>query len=306
MPSLFKSDAARATVRDWYERFHAQLTVPTERRTLATSFGETHLLVAGPPAGPPVVLLHGALASSAHLLGELSGLAARHRVYAVDVIGQSVMSADTRLSVKNADYGKWLVEVLDALGLERPLVVGVSWGGFVALRLAAVAPARVSRLALLVPAGLVKGPALKGFLEVGWPMTRYLMAPSPERLTRFLRGLLTTVDDPLWGPYLGDAFRSYDLAISVPALATEAELAALTVPAYVVGAEHDFSFPGAAVLARAAQVLPGLTKTSLLRGCRHSPPTTAAFRAWMSAQLLEFFDSPATTRGLRADWPTAE
>lgn len=289
MTTMFKNEAARATIRDWYERFHAALTVPTERREVPTSFGSTHLLVAGRSDAPPLVLLHGAMASSAHLLGELSGLAAHFRVYAVDVIGQSVMSADARLSVKNADYGRWLGEVFDALKLARAHVVGVSWGGFVALRLAAHAPARIDRLALLVPAGLVKGPVLKGFFQVGWPMTRYLMSPSPARLERFLAGLLTTVDDPLWAPYLGDAFRSYDLAIKVPALATEAELAGFTGAAYVVGAEHDFSFPGEAVLARAPQVLKGLQKTALLENTRHSPPTTASFREWMANELAQFF-----------------
>jgi pimeloyl-ACP methyl ester carboxylesterase len=45
-------------------------------------------------------------------------------------------------------------DVMDALGLDRPLVVGHSMGGMIAAEMAAVAPMAVPRLALLAPAGL--------------------------------------------------------------------------------------------------------------------------------------------------------
>ncbi len=56
-----------------------------------------------------LVVLHGALASSAHVLGELAPLLERFRVHAVDIVGH-----------------EWLVDVLDGLALARPHVVGVS------------------------------------------------------------------------------------------------------------------------------------------------------------------------------------
>jgi pimeloyl-ACP methyl ester carboxylesterase len=45
-------------------------------------------------------------------------------------------------------------DVLDALGLSRPLLVGHSMGGMIAAEMAAVAPREVDRLALIAPAGL--------------------------------------------------------------------------------------------------------------------------------------------------------
>ena len=68
---------------------------------------------------PTIVIVHGAMASSAHLLVELAPLLETHRVYAVDVIGQSPKTPHARPSVKNNDYGIWLAEVLDGLGLQR-------------------------------------------------------------------------------------------------------------------------------------------------------------------------------------------
>jgi pimeloyl-ACP methyl ester carboxylesterase len=288
MTSLFKSDDAKVTLLRWFERFRAQLTVPTESRTVTTRFGDTHVLIGGPADAPALVVLHGALASSAHVLVELAPLLERFRVYSVDVIGQSVKSADTQISVANNDYGRWLVEVLDGLGLASADVLGVSWGGFVAIRLAACAPRRIDRLALLVPAGMINGPVWAGLTKMAWPLWTYRLRPSPRRLERLLRHLLTTPDGD-WAAYLGDAFRLYHLQMRVPALARPEELAGFTRPTLVIGADRDLYFPGAQLLARAAELFPGLAGTELIAGACHSPPATPEFRQWLGGRLGAFF-----------------
>jgi 2-hydroxy-6-oxonona-2,4-dienedioate hydrolase len=293
MMNLFKNEDARRTILHWHERFRARLTVPTESRVVATQFGDTHVLIGGPETGPPVVLLHGALASSAHLLVELAALLERFRVYAVDIVGQSVKSAETPISVANNDHGLWLVEVLDQLGLARPHVVGVSWGGFVATRLAICAPERIDRLALLVPAGIARSRVWAGITKMALPMLMYRLWPTPRRLERFLRHLLTTHGDD-WTAYLGDALRLYNLRMRVPALARPAELARFTRPTLVVAAERDVGFPADQLLARAAELFPSLAGTELIRGAYHSPPTTPAFRQWMSDRLTRFLLADAS------------
>jgi pimeloyl-ACP methyl ester carboxylesterase len=285
--SLFTSPHGKQSLLDWYERFHARLRVPTERRLVATRFGESHVLVAGPQGAPPLVMLHGALASSAHLLGELEGLTRGFRVHAVDVIGQSVKSADAQPSVKNDDYGHWLAEVMDALSLPKAAVLGVSWGGFVSLRFAAVAPARVERLVLLVPAGVVTGPLWAGFTKVFWPMMRYRQRPSPERLAAATRHLLTTHDDD-WQPYLGTAMTAFTSKMSIPKLARPEEYAGFTAPVLAIGADGDLSFPGAPLVERVKVLFRGPVETEVLKGVQHSPPTTDAFRGWMTERVARF------------------
>ncbi len=287
MKSVFKGEQAQAVLLQWFERFRERLPAPTEGRRVKTRFGDTHVLVGGPEEAPPVVLLHGALASSAHVLREMAPLLERFRVHAVDIIGQSVKSADARPSVSNNEYGEWLSEVMDGLSLPRAHVVGVSWGGFVAIRLAAFAPERIERLVLLMPAGVVKGPAWEGFSKVGFPMMLYLLSPSERRLKAFVRHLLTTHDDD-WMPYLGDAFRSFNLDIRVPALARPEEFKGLKAPTFVLGADRDVSFPGAQLLARAPELFPSLVDRELLKDCRHCPPTTEAFRHWLSERVGGF------------------
>lgn len=288
MSVIFRSPGARARIEVWHERFRAKLTTPVASRTVPTAFGETHVLVGGPADAPPLVLLHGAMASSAHVLVELEPLMRDFRVHAVDVLGQSVKSADVRLRVDGDEYGRWLRDVLDGLGLAHVHLVGVSWGGFVAVRLAALDGARIARLALLVPAGLVKTPPWTGFTRMGWPMLKYRLFPSEHRKREFLSNLLTTTTDD-WLPYLGEAFDAYRMDMRVPMLARDAELAGFHAPTMVVAADDDASFPGDAVLARAKALFPGLAATELLTGCKHSPPTTPEFRAWLAGRLTSFF-----------------
>lgn len=292
---LFRDEAAKARIRGWYDTFRDALQVPVTARDLETSVGRTHVLVAGPRDAPPLVCVHGALASSAHVLPELGHLVERYRVYAVDVVGQSVMSADHRLPVKDASYGAWLREVCDGLELERFALMGVSWGGFVAMRLLQVAAARVSALVLMVPAGVVAGSAWRGFVEVGWPMLRYRMSPSPERLRALLTPLFTDAD-PRWSAYFGDAIGSYRMDMRVPPLMTPDLLASYTGPALVFGAEQDLSFPGAALVARARQLLPQ-AETVLLEGSKHCPPMDAAFRAATADHVHAFLRAAAHAPG---------
>jgi 2-hydroxy-6-oxonona-2,4-dienedioate hydrolase len=293
--TIFQDDNAKNRIATWFETFRSTLAFETESRRIETPFGETHVLVTGPADAPPLVCLHGALASSAHLLPELGTLVNRYRIYAVDVIGQSVMSADRRLDVRDDSYGTWLAAVCKGLGLSNVSIFGVSWGGFVALRTAKVAPELISALVLLVPAGVVAGPAWAGFAQVGWPMLTYRLSPSEKRLRRLFSALFTTHDDR-WEKYFGDAVLSYRFDMRIPPLAKEEELAAFAArkrPTLFLGGDGDVSFPGQAVVDRAKQLIPH-AEIELLPSCKHCPPFDEAFRA-QTADRIHAFVSRAQT-----------
>lgn len=290
--TLWKSEDAKQRMREWHETFRARIGHALDSRVVTTSFGETHVLVGGPVDAPPVVLLHGALATSAHVMRELEPLLDRHRVYAVDVVGQSVMSADVRLPVDDDTCGQWLAETFDALEIARAAVIGISWSGFVAQRFAKVAPERVTTLVLLVPAGLVASPRWRGFVQMGWPLTRFLFSPNASNRDRLLTALLSTPDDDLWGPYLADAFTSANLSgMRVPRLSRDGEFSSLACPVHVIAAEQDVSFPGDALIARARSLFPTLAHAEVLEGMKHSPPTTPEFREAFSAKIASLLPS---------------
>lgn len=284
MSRIYKTPAGEALIRQWYERFQTRLPFATETRVVTTSVGPTQVLVTGPEDGPPIVLLHGALAGAAHALGEMGMFPAHHRIYAVDIPGQSVASAHVRLPVKGDAHGRWLNEVMEALNLPQALIMGVSWGGFVSLNLTRYFPQRVAGLILLNPAGLVNGNLWQGFKHISWPMMRYQMDPSETRRNAVLRGLCTS-SDPLWDGYLGDALRHITTQFSLPPLLQPEHVHNFKAPVYIFASGGDRCFPGAALLAQAQKVFPNLVGTHLFGEYGHCPPFGDVFGVPWAAQL---------------------
>jgi pimeloyl-ACP methyl ester carboxylesterase len=289
---IFVDAQARATIERWVARFVARIPRPSESRRVRTRLGETLVRIGGPPDAPPVLLLHGALASSAHVLLEGWPLLETHRVYAIDLAGHSPDAPPVRPAPSGPGYADFLVDALDQLALPRAHVVGVSWGGFVATKLAAVAPERVDHLALVVPAGLARGSVWTGLRRVALPMWRYRRAPDEQRLRAFIEPQLTTWDDD-WAHYLGDAVRCFRLDLRPPPLAHASQLARFTGPTLVFGADRDVHFPGPATIARARRVFPNLVEAEVLIDCGHAPPMTDDFRRTLCARLAAFLDRPA-------------
>jgi len=102
--------------------------------------------------GPDLVYLHGAGGVTAED-PFLQALAAKHHVYAplIPGYGDSQEAPEIRDML---DFTLHTWDVVEALGLKDPILVGHSMGGMIAAEMAAVAPNDVSRLALICPAGL--------------------------------------------------------------------------------------------------------------------------------------------------------
>ena len=101
--------------------------------------------------GEPVIAIHGLGATKASFLPTVAALADDFRLIALDLPGFG--ESDKPLG---APYdAKWfaaaVVELLDALGLERAHLIGNSLGGRVALEVGLRSPDRVDRLVLLAP-----------------------------------------------------------------------------------------------------------------------------------------------------------
>jgi len=109
--------------------------------------------------GPHVLLLHGwggAIESFAPVLDDL------HRSYTVAAFdlpgfGKSSLPPTTWGST---DYARLTLRIMDRLNLDRPHLIGHSFGGQVCIQLAASAPERVGKLILVCSAGIRMRPAL--------------------------------------------------------------------------------------------------------------------------------------------------
>ena len=103
-------------------------------------------------AGEPLVFLHGAGGVTVDDTF-LKALAETHHVYAplLPGYGDSEEAPELR-DMLDITLHTW--DVVDALGLRDPVLVGHSMGGMIAAEMAAVQPNDVTRLALIAPAGL--------------------------------------------------------------------------------------------------------------------------------------------------------
>jgi pimeloyl-ACP methyl ester carboxylesterase len=101
--------------------------------------------------GPTLVLTHG-LSANAHFFDVVTPLLAPMRVLSVDLRGRGLSDKpDSGYSM--ADHAADVIGILDALGLDRVLLGGHSFGGLLTLYVAATAPERVERAVVLdVPA----------------------------------------------------------------------------------------------------------------------------------------------------------
>ncbi|MGN8225135.1 alpha/beta fold hydrolase [Gracilimonas sp. BCB1] len=283
---IFKSQEARSRQEEWYQLFLAKVELNVEFKMVTTSFGESHVLVAGNPDKPPLICLHAMLTSSAHLLSEIRYLAGHYQLILPDIPGFSVKGIPERLSFKDNSHSQWLAEVIDSFELETVHLFGISIGGYIVREFSTAFPERVEKLVLLVPAGIFQAPVIKGLMSLTIPMIKYKFNPSEENLKNLADYFLTTRDDD-WAHFLGDSINDFITPKKIPSVASDEELQNLKMPVLTIAADKDMSFPGEPLIERAKDHILNV-ETELLRDTRHSPPTTEEFRRWLADRITFF------------------
>ncbi|MDE2489651.1 MAG: alpha/beta hydrolase [Elusimicrobia bacterium] len=144
----------------------------------------THLVRAG--RGEPVVLLHGLGASSYSWRYALPALAGRYEVFAPDLPGFGRSDKPWDFDYSIAGLHRWVVALLDRLGVARARFAGNSMGGVVTLWTAMDAPERVERMALFgTPAFPENRPKI--LWPLSWPVIgRIYEAAMGERTLRWI------------------------------------------------------------------------------------------------------------------------
>ena len=286
--TIYRSASAQAGIADLYRRARAALPFATSSRMVATRFGETHLLEAGPPDGQPIVIFGGGNVVGPLTLGWFAPLAQGFRLVSPDTIGQPGLSAGVRVSGGDESLGQWALDVIDADELQAPAAIGVSYGAGILLRLAELAPERVSRAALVVPSGMVGSP-MPAMLRLAASYGLYRLRPSRARAASVTAMLAHGPADDLMVESVERSFGGTKLETEMPRLARPGDLASFRSPVLVVAAEHDPLFPPARVLPAARTLFPNLVSATVLLGSGHILSPDAAVR--LSARLQEFFSA---------------
>jgi pimeloyl-ACP methyl ester carboxylesterase len=163
-----------------------------DSKTVQTRHAPIRYLEGG--SGEPLVFFHGAggMTPDDPILKELSS---RFHVYApyLPGYGETEECGTLRDMLDFALHG-W--DVVEALGLKNPILVGHSMGGMIAAEMAALAPNDVSRLVLIAPAGLwlEDHPIVDLFTLLPFELPGYLFHDPEKGAAQMTAGL--QMDDP--------------------------------------------------------------------------------------------------------------
>jgi pimeloyl-ACP methyl ester carboxylesterase len=128
---------------------------PEIGETIDANGVKTNYLEAG--AGPPVVLVHGSgpgVTAYANWRLVIPALSERFRVIAPDMVGFGFSERPDGADYSVQTWADQVVGLLDALGLDRASIVGNSFGGAIALKVASQHPDRVDKLVLMGSMGV--------------------------------------------------------------------------------------------------------------------------------------------------------
>jgi len=268
MASLFKSEAEKKEILRLYDEKLEELNIPYESLHVETSFGATHILKTGNSTAPPLILVHGSNGCAPIALECYPNLSKEYQVFALDVPAQPNKSAETRLSMKDDAYGKWMNEVIDTLAVNKVTLVGFSFGGLVILKTLAQNSDKIKEAFLASPAYIVNGNPLKALFKIFIPMQLYMRTHKMKYIEKFLSVVFTDRDE-FAVKFLAKVFLHFDMDFTpVPVLSKE-EACRIDTPITIVGAKDDVLFPGEKMKKRAEKLLPTLKHFLLLKESKH-------------------------------------
>ena len=305
---LFRTPEGEASFFAAYDAVLKVWPVPFEEIDIPTRFGTTHAIVSGPKDAPPLVLLHGYMATSMMWALNIGDFSQRHRVYAIDTMGQPGKSIPSEPIGSAADYVAWLTATLDALRLDRVDLVGQSFGGWLALKYAIAAPERVRRLGLLSAGGIL--PISRQF---SWRGMLMMLVPTRFTVKSFwlwsgFRGAPAEIED--WRVmdliYLGiKHFRMPPGTLRIAAIpVSDHELRTMRMPVLFLMGRNEVLCDAAAALARARRLVPDF-QGELIPHSRHD--MCASRYRIVDALVLEFLENgdPQSTALRRTEVPCA-
>jgi pimeloyl-ACP methyl ester carboxylesterase len=289
----FRSEGAKQRYLAFYDKIAEDWPVDSEARMIETSYGQTFVRISGPIDAPPLVLMHGANATSLSWMPNIKALSQSYRTYAVDNIYELGRSVFTQIFKVPGDYVDWMDELLLALDLDSDInMIGMSYGGWLTSQYAINHPEKLDNIVLLTPAATVL-PLGPGFLGPA------LLSILPHR--HFVKKGMETILADLWKK--DEAGRAYaenwvdhmDLGLrsfkpkmmASPTVLTDAELKSLKMPVLFLVGENEKIYSAEEAVARLKEVAPHI-KWEIIPGAGHDLPVVRA--ELVNQKILNFLE----------------
>lgn len=227
--------------------------------TMTTGDGQLVSYVDHGGDGPPVVLLHSFLMDTTMWQPQVEAFGPDYRLIAIDERGHGGTPVSAPFDYW--DVARDALAVLDALNIDAAAVVGTSQGGFVALRMALLAPERVTALAVLGTSGEAEDEQIAAAYQ---QLTEVWIAQGPDTVVEATAEIcLGDYDASEWTPKWSQVEPDRLRFISNALISRDGVLdrvGEITVPALVLHGTADLAYP----VAKAEALVAALPKAELV------------------------------------------
>lgn len=291
----FRSERAKQRYLAFYDSIAENWPVDSETKMIETSCGQTFVRISGPVDAHPLVLMHGAGATTLSWMPNIEALSENFRTYAVDNIydfGRSVF--EKKFKVPN-DLVGWMDELFGALDLQDNInLMGLSYGGWLTSQYALNYPEKLEKIVLLAPAATVL-PLGPGFLKPA------LLGLLPHR--HFVKKGIEPILADLWKKdesgrayfenwvdHMDLGLRSFKPKMMVsPTVLSDEELKGFKLPVLFLVGENEKIYSPIEAVKRLKSIAPQI-KTEIIPGAGHD--LTVVQADLVNQLILEFLKQP--------------
>jgi pimeloyl-ACP methyl ester carboxylesterase len=288
-PAIYNSKSGYEAIMALYDSALAHSPVQYETATVETRYGHTHVLIGGPQNGKPIVVFHGWNGNAAGVGSEFPFLFDSFRVYMPDIIGHPGRSSANRPKTTGSTYADWAADVLDALNIQKTILLGISGGGWVTLKFASYYPQKVSQAIVVSSDGL----SSTNTWGMVWGMLPVALFPNRITADWFLK-FMTSPNILKREPSQGfaEAMRviiKHFKTQGNPGQLTDDELRQITSPLLVLMGEYERVFKPQTAVERARSLIPGLISAEIVPNAGHLMAVDQP--DWLKQRLLKFIQT---------------
>jgi pimeloyl-ACP methyl ester carboxylesterase len=175
--------------------------------------------------------------------------------------------------VKTDEFGLWVVEVLDGLGLDKTNIAGASFGGQLAIKLANAAPERIMKMVLLNPIG---------FSYISFAPTSMfynllpIIRPTVKNVARFVDHIVLAGGEGLPAErremlieIILQTLQKFNFKADLPYKMPDSELTGWSVPTWLILGDSDALIPHQNTIKRARDLTRDLREVHILPATGH-------------------------------------
>lgn len=270
MSKIYKKSDSKEKIMHLYDEKLNTLQVELNHIDVLTNFGNTRVVVAGNHGGKKIILFHGFNAGAPITLDPIKDLCSDYCFYVIETVGQTTKSDETKMDIKNLDFGAWADEVIMKLGFESVPIVGISYGGFILQKLMQFNPKRIEKCMFLVPGGISSGYFGESMKKLTFPLLRWKLSKKDDHLNKFISAFAPKNDEFMFR-FLRNIMKETNLDTRIPPLLKPEQVQDYQGDVFMMVAENDVHFPGAKILEKSKILFPTLLESYVLKGSNHMP-----------------------------------